>query len=542
MILLGGCECSKTSWWRFLDPSAVVRAPDNNLTNPIYPSASTADETQELPPGATGPTRDDLAYSTRDYVIGPNDILDISVLDLFAEGLETVLRRQVTEGGTIDMPLLPNAVRCEGLTKDELRDALIQAYSPDILKSPVISVTVVLQRQNTFSIIGAVARPGSYNVTRKDMRLLDAMAMASGQSQTNINYLYVIRPAPARKVAETTTAQPTTEMELPPLPEIPSEQPASSTGPVVTPPLPPVPPTAPGSLERTREDLNRSFNEEMNKLAPPGGGVAPASNPSGVQQPPHLVDTVAGGSRPATTQPSELELKALDNARSTKNVYGSSGTSTKVVLGAAATTQPASQAVLRPKALPPTTQPVTSLPAEDPFGWGKALQADQARVIAIDLKKLNQGDPRMNIIIRDNDIINVPLLEQGEFYVEGEVQRPGVYSLTGRQVTIKMAVAAAGNMGPLAWPSNSILIRRIGNNQEQMIPVNVEAIYRGAEPDLFLKANDVLAVGTHVVAPFMAVIRNAFRLTYGFGFIYDRNFADPLLNPGAVDSERFERW
>ena len=48
----------------------------------------------------------------------------------------------------------------------------------------------------------------------------------------------------------------------------------------------------------------------------------------------------------------------------------------------------------------------------------------------------------------------------------------------------------------------------------------------GTQPDVVLKPNDTLNVGTNAIAPFMATIRNAFRLTYGFGFVYDRNFAD----------------
>jgi 5-formyltetrahydrofolate cyclo-ligase len=36
----------------------------------------------------------------------------------------------------------------------------------------------------------------------------------------------------------------------------------------------------------------------------------------------------------------------------------------------------------------------------------------------------------------------------------------------------------------------------------------------------------VVRVGTHAVAPLLAMIRSSFRLTYGFGFVYDRNFAD----------------
>ena len=32
-------------------------------------------------------------------------------------------------------------------------------------------------------------------------------------------------------------------------------------------------------------------------------------------------------------------------------------------------------------------------------------------------------------------------------------------------------------------------------------------------------------IGTNALAPFIAAIRNGFRFTYGFGFLYDRNFA-----------------
>ena len=122
----------------------------------------------------------------------------------------------------------------------------------------------------------------------------------------------------------------------------------------------------------------------------------------------------------------------------------------------------------------------------------------------------------------------------------GEVMRPGVYSLAGRKVTIKMAMAAAGNLGPLAWPENAVLIRRVGKAEEQMHPLNIEKILRGQEEDFFLKPNDVIAVGTDARATFLAVLRNAFRMTYGFGFIYDRNFAVPAFR--GLDGNRFSRW
>jgi hypothetical protein len=53
----------------------------------------------------------------------------------------------------------------------------------------------------------------------------------------------------------------------------------------------------------------------------------------------------------------------------------------------------------------------------------------------------------------------------------------------------------------------------------------------------------LIDVGTHAIAPFLLTIRNSFRLTYGFGFVYDRNFADldayfPQQNP--TDRRRSE--
>jgi len=167
--------------------------------------------------------------------------------------------------------------------------------------------------------------------------------------------------------------------------------------------------------------------------------------------------------------------------------------------------------------------------------------ADEAsEIIAIKLKALQNGDPRMNVVVRDNDVVYVPTLEVGEFYVAGEVNRPGVYSLTGRRITVKQALTAAGGFNPIAWPENAVLVRRIGQNQEQAIPLNLEAITMGTEPDLLLKPDDVILVGTSAGSSFMAVVRNAFRMTYGFGFIYDRNFADPLFV--TPTHRRFTRW
>jgi hypothetical protein len=140
--------------------------------------------------------------------------------------------------------------------------------------------------------------------------------------------------------------------------------------------------------------------------------------------------------------------------------------------------------------------------------------------------KLLSGDPRYNIVISPGDNIHVPVDIIGEFCIMGNVNNQGFINITGRPMTLKMAIAAAGGLGPLAWPKRCEVVRRIGKKREEIVTVDLDKIAMGEQPDFFIKPNDLINVGTHPTARWRAVLRNAFRATYGFGFIYDRNFAD----------------
>ena len=130
--------------------------------------------------------------------------------------------------------------------------------------------------------------------------------------------------------------------------------------------------------------------------------------------------------------------------------------------------------------------------------------------------------PKYNIIIRPGDSINVPVDVTGEFTIMGNVNFRGFVSLTGRPMTLKMAIAAAGGLGEEAWPSRVEVIRRIGENKEVIVMVDLEKIARGHQPDFFIKPNDLINVGSHPAARYLATLRGAFRATYGFGFIVRR--------------------
>ena len=560
-VILSGCEsinnmnksigkALETSKYRFLDSSKVIVPHEGSPVTPIYSSSGDADDTNEVPPNATPPTAADLTYSDSDYIIGPTDILDISVLDLLENGVETVLRRQVTTSGNIDLPLLSEKIRAEGLNKEQLTAYIKDLYSKDILRNPIVAVTLAAKRQSTYSILGAVASPGTYNIERRDMNLLNAIAAARGVTQQPIRYIYVLRSKPAKRSNSATTTVGNKGSGVPvttggTLPTAVSRPGVSTPKPVKT----------NGDTDAALRELGAALtgatdDDSKTKPAPKPMDSTPAPTPV-------VMPTFAETSSVSAVASTSAEAGPQADGKSEKWIYVD-GKWIKTVQQAPVAAVPSgvgAPAVTPVKTLPETriatqaqprhrtTRPTRQDDAfDDPYNWKDADQSGGSRLIFIDLARLQNGDSRLNIIIRDNDVIHVPVLEVGEFYVMGEVQRPGVYTLTGRKVTIKMALAAAGNLGPLAWPENSTLVRRIGHDQEQTTSVNLRAICAGKEPDQFLKPNDVLEVGTHWKSSFLAVVRNAFRVSYGFGLIYDRNFGAPTRSGDKMDGYRFSRW
>src|SRR5690606_22437924 len=126
--------------------------------------------------------------------------------------------------------------------------------------------------------------------------------------------------------------------------------------------------------------------------------------------------------------------------------------------------------------------------------WDRlAGEPQEARIIRIDAEALRNGDPRQNIVIRDGDTIRVVAGQVGEYYIMGQVFRPGAYSITGREITLKAAIAAAGNIAPLGWPDRCTIYRRIGD-RESMHQVNLDAIFAGKEADVMIKDHDLILV------------------------------------------------
>lgn len=155
----------------------------------------------------------------------------------------------------------------------------------------------------------------------------------------------------------------------------------------------------------------------------------------------------------------------------------------------------------------------------------------RTRLIKVPADKVVAGDPRYNIVIRPGDTIYVPVDVAGVFYITGQVNGTGPVRLAG-PTTLKQAITMAGGLGALAYPKKCEVVRRIGENHEEVVMVDLEKIGKGEQPDFYVKPHDLINVGTHFTSRWRAVMRNAFRAAYGFGFVYDRNFGDASYGKG----------
>src|SRR3954447_12770991 len=158
------------------------------------------------------------------------------------------------------------------------------------------------------------------------------------------------------------------------------------------------------------------------------------------------------------------------------------------------------------------------------FEFNNLNEPSDLRTIRVPYEELKAGQLRYNIVIRPQDLIIVPQPTIGEYYMGGHVQRSGVYSLSARNITLTQAIISAGMLDQLAWPGRTEIRRRLGQGKEGLVRVDLGKIFSGQEPNLYLKPDDQVMVGTNALAPFLAAFRSGFRLTYGFGFLYDRNY------------------
>lgn len=485
LLASGGCATATSANWLkngLLDPTQVGNF-EKSPSNEIRDSISILEEPTEIQT-AEEPTAEDVAPALTEQRIGPGDGVSVSMYEVLAAGVTTTVPVRVGYSGYETFPVI-GPVPVVGLTPRELELELKERIrAAGVLEDADVQVSLVQSQAAAFSIVGNIARPSTYPLPRPDYRLLEGIAAAGGIPPL-VDKIYVFRSGGA----------------------MPKQVGADS------------------GKSKARENPKAELAVQYSMSETSSGRVCGVTEPPGSQgQPPTTegvideLDILEG--QPVTTLPAPV----WDPERGEWII--AQPESKEGVREAPVETRPLAATASAPTR--PGTGPGVEREVREAEPWEEPVKelAPPLRIIEIPVKELLDGDPRYNICIRSFDTINVPPGSVGEFYLGGNVARPGAYALTGRRITVKQAIVSAGGFGPLAWPARAELVRRVSKDEEQIIQLDLDAIFAGKAPDFYVKPNDIVNVGTTAASVFMAVLRNAFRFSYGFGFVYDRNFAD----------------
>ena len=113
-----------------------------------------------------------------EYLIGPDDVLSISVL----ESAELTRDVRVASDGTIGLPLLAEHPHVAGLTLSQAEALLKKKYQENgILNDPNISIALKELESKPVTVMGSVRTPGVFQVSGQ-VRLMRLISMAGGFS------------------------------------------------------------------------------------------------------------------------------------------------------------------------------------------------------------------------------------------------------------------------------------------------------------------------------------------------------------------------
>lgn len=151
---------------------------------PIYAQESAGTKEPAL---VQTPTPTKAATGDPNYVIGAQDVLDVSVWKE-PDFSRTV---PVRPDGKISLPLL-NDVQASGLTPSQLAAEVTKSLNK-FVTSPQVTIIVTQINSKRVYLLGEIARAGAYTML-PEMTVLQALSNAGGFSQyANSKKIYVLR-------------------------------------------------------------------------------------------------------------------------------------------------------------------------------------------------------------------------------------------------------------------------------------------------------------------------------------------------------------
>lgn len=126
--------------------------------------------------------------ASSEYRVGPKDLLEITAM-----GVQEInkLAVRVSEDGRINLPLI-GEVDVNNLTKSEVEKKLVGMLSDKYVINPQVSVFIVEYKSRRVSILGAVEKPGPYELLGRQT-IMSIISQAGGMTRDAGNDIIVIR-------------------------------------------------------------------------------------------------------------------------------------------------------------------------------------------------------------------------------------------------------------------------------------------------------------------------------------------------------------
>jgi len=154
-------------------PAAAPAAASTPVPMPTAPPVAPAPAAPAVVRESAGGA---LSSGESDYVLVVGDVVQ---LNIFREP-DLATQATIARDGTVQLPLI-REVQLAGLSIREARELLRGLYDTSYLVDPQIFLNVVKYAQRKFTIMGQVARPGSYELQGGErIDLLEAIGLAGG--------------------------------------------------------------------------------------------------------------------------------------------------------------------------------------------------------------------------------------------------------------------------------------------------------------------------------------------------------------------------
>jgi polysaccharide export outer membrane protein len=181
---------AKLMCWMLFALTAPVAALAQTPPPAMVPPAAAGQQTQPAAAAKPAPAVKTLSKEEGEYILGPEDVIEINVLGQE----EFKARGRIRADGTIVLPLI-GSVNASGRSVIQFSDDIGQKLKTGgFYARPMVSVEVVSYASRYVIVLGEFAQPGLLPVDRP-YRVSEIVARAGGMRPTGANHVILRRAA-----------------------------------------------------------------------------------------------------------------------------------------------------------------------------------------------------------------------------------------------------------------------------------------------------------------------------------------------------------